>query len=224
MGRTIKAHRGKTYQVPTFTMPSISSWTKKSCLVLLVLVSSLANANPVDFSEESENNDPIYSLQEYLNRLATSRNQLYDNYYGQNFMVPDMLRDRRRSSAENNFQLRVRKRAGAQQFAGANFQLRVRKDLLDRIRSVPQIRSPAENNFQLRVRRGRPGAERNFQLRVRRGDNDNESEQPEYGINTMFSLPVRRNLLDQIRDRRFGRRPSAENNFQLRIRRSPEEN
>ena len=26
-------------------------------------------------------------------------------------MVPDMLRDRRRSSAENNFQLRVRKRA-----------------------------------------------------------------------------------------------------------------
>ena len=40
----------------------------------------------------------------------------------------------------------------------------------------------------------------------------------------MFSLPVRRNLLDQIRDRRFGRRPSAENNFQLRIRRSPEEN
>merc|ERR1711981_1311703 len=206
MGRTIKAHRGKTYQVPKFTMPSISSWTKKSCLVLLVLVFSLANANPVDFSEESENNDPIYSLQEYLNRLATSRNQLYDNYYGQNFMVPDMLRDRRRSSAENNFQLRVR------------------KDLLDRIRSVPQIRSPAENNFQLRVRRGRPGAERNFQLRVRRGDNDNESEQPEYGINTMFSLPVRRNLLDQIRDRRFGRRPSAENNFQLRIRRSPEEN
>ena len=66
--------------------------------------------------QESENNDPIYSLQEYLNRLATSRNQLYDNYYGQNFMVPDMLRDRRRSSAENNFQLRVRKRAGAQQF------------------------------------------------------------------------------------------------------------
>ena len=63
-----------------------------------------------------------------------------------------------------------------------------------------------------------------FTLRVRRGDNDNESEQPEYGINTMFSLPVRRNLLDQIRDRRFGRRPSAENNFQLRIRRSPEEN
>merc|ERR1712018_879595 len=156
MGRTIKAHRGKTYQVPKFTMPSISSWTKKSCLVLLVLVFSLANANPVDFSEESENNEPIYSLQEYLNRLANSRNQLYDNYYGQNFMVPDMLRDRRRSSAENNFQLRVRKRA--QPLAGANFQLRVRK-----------------------------------------------------------------NLLDQIRDRRFGRRPSAENNFQLRIRRSPEE-
>ena len=115
------------------------------------------------FFQESENNEPIYSLQEYLNRLANSRNQLYDNYYGQNFMVPDMLRDRRRSSAENNFQLRVRKRA--QPLAGSNFQLRVRKDLLDRIRSVPQIRSPAENNFQLRVRRGRPGAERNFQLR-----------------------------------------------------------
>ena len=71
--------------------------------------------------QESENEEPIYSLQEYLSRLANSRNRLYDSYYGSNYMVPDMLRDRRRSRAENNFQLRVRKRATP--MAESNFQL-----------------------------------------------------------------------------------------------------
>ena len=76
----------------------------------------------------------------------------------------------RGSMAENNFQLRVRKRGSPE----SNFQLRVRKDFLDRLRSSaispPQIRSSAEDNFQLRVRRGPSNAERNFQLRVRRSD------------------------------------------------------
>ena len=55
---------------------------------------------------------------------------------------------------------------------------RVRKDILNRIRSVPQIRSAAENNFQLRVRKA-GSAERNFQLRVRRSGN--EENQPDMG-------------------------------------------
>ena len=152
-------------------------------------------------------------------------------------MVPDMLRDRRRSSAENNFQLRVRKRS-PMPLAASNFQLRVRKDLLDRIRSAPALRSAAEDNFQLRVRKGgRPGAERNFQLRVRKsagaaGGPAAELDESEYagtapgimeyaeGAADRFDRSLRRTLLDQIRDRRFGRRPTAENNFQLRIRRS----
>merc|ERR1711950_42429 len=119
--------------------------------------------------------EPLFSLKEYLSRLANSENRLYGNSYGSDLIMPDMLRDRRRSSAESNFQLRVRKRAGP--ISESNFQLRVRKNILDRLRSMPQIRSAAEDNFQLRVRKARPGAERNFQLRVRRN-----GEGPETGL------------------------------------------
>ena len=76
-----------------------------------------------------------------------------------------------------------------------------------------------------RVRKARPGAERNFQLRVRRNGEGPETlaQQPEteddYDAD-LFNRSVRRTLLDQIRDRRFARRPTAENNFQLRIKRS----
>ena len=113
--------------------------------------------------------------------------------------------------ADNNFQLRVRKRSRGISLPSAesNFQLRVRKDFLDRIRESPHIRSSAENNFQLRVRRGPSHAERNFQLRVRKSD-------PE-----MYQREARQTLLEKIRDRRFGQR-MADNNFQLRVRRSPE--
>ena len=115
--------------------------------------------------------------------------------------------------ADNNFQLRVRKRSRGISLPSAesNFQLRVRKDFLDRIRESPHIRSSAENNFQLRVRRGPSHAERNFQLRVRKSD-------PE-----MYQREARQTLLEKIRDRRFGQR-MADNNFQLRVRRSPESN
>lgn len=196
-------------------MHSNSLRTANFLLVLLVLVFSCVFANPEDYIEESENEEPIYSLQEYLSRLANSRNRLYDSYYGSNYMVPDMLRDRRRSRAENNFQLRVRKRATP--MAESNFQLRVRKDILNRIRSVPQIRSAAENNFQLRVRKA-GSAERNFQLRVRRSGNEENQPDMDYVMEPdYFNRHVRQTLLDQIRDRRFGRRPMAENNFQLRI-------
>ena len=117
----------------------------------------------------------------------------------------------RSSMADNNFQLRVRKRSRGISLPSAesNFQLRVRKDFLDRIRESPHIRSSAENNFQLRVRRGPSHAERNFQLRVRKSD-------PE-----MYQREARQTLLEKIRDRRFGQR-MADNNFQLRVRRSPE--
>lgn len=196
-------------------MHSNSLRTTNFLLVLLAVVFSCVYANPEDYIEDNENEEPIYSLQEYLNRLANSRNKLYDSYYGSNYMVPDMLRDRRRSSAENNFQLRVRKRAIPR--AESNFQLRIRKDLLNRIRTSPQIRSAAENNFQLRVRKA-GSAERNFQLRVRRSENEEPQNDIEYDMEPdFFSRHVRQNLLDQIRDRRFGRRPVAENNFQLRI-------
>ena len=53
----------------------------------------------------------------------------------------------RGSMAENNFQLRVRKRGSdfghqpsLRNSAESNFQLRVRKDFLDRLRSSPQVR------------------------------------------------------------------------------------
>merc|ERR1712086_372297 len=104
---------------------------------------------------------------------------------GRVHVVSDMLRDRRRGSmAENNFQLRVRKRGAAEN----NFQLRVRKDFMDRLRNPPQIRSSAEDNFQLRVRRKPSSAERNFQLRVRRSDPN---------------LSLRQTFLEKIRERRF---------------------
>merc|ERR1712083_1150222 len=140
---------------------------------------------------------------DYLQRLAASRSSLYESPY----MVSDMLRDRRRGSmAENNFQLRVRKRGSPE----SNFQLRVRKDFLDRLRASPQIRSSAEqnSNFQLRVRRKPSSAERNFQLRVRRSD----------PLDT-YQRSLRETLLEKIRDRRFN---AADHNFQLRVRRSPE--
>ena len=119
----------------------------------------------------------------------------------------------RSSMADNNFQLRVRKRSWGNTLPSAesNFQLRVRKDFLDRIRQSPHLRSTAENNFQLRVRRGPSHAERNFQLRVRKSD-------PNMPIG---QRAARQTLLEKIRDRRFGQR-MADNNFQLRVRRSPE--
>ena len=103
---------------------------------------------------------------------------------------------------------------------------------------MPQIRSAAENNFQLRVRKA-GSAERNFQLRVRRsGNEENQPDMGKFNIGhrilkteflrmniyfadyvmepDYFNRHVRQTLLDQIRDRRFGRRPMAENNFQLR--------
>ena len=81
-------------------------------------------------------------------------------------------------------------------------------------------------SYTNRVRKARPGAERNFQLRVRRNGEGPETglaQQPEteddYDAD-LFNRSVRRTLLDQIRDRRFARRPNAENNFQLRVKRS----
>lgn len=137
----------------------------------------------------------FYSIEDYLARLMAARNSLYGPYHEDSYaevMVPDLARDRKRSPsrAENNFQLRVRKRGQSfspKPMAESNFQLRVRKDLLDRYRSVPQIRSSAaESNFQLRVRKSYPmAAENNFQLRVRK------------------PYPM-----------------AAENNFQLRVRKS----
>jgi len=220
-------------------MPSISLRTTNFCLVLCVLIPSLVNADPTDYNQEVQDEEPLFSLKEYLSRLANSQNRLYGNSYGSDLIMPDMLRDRRRSSAESNFQLRVRKRAPGpisesnfqlrvrkSPISESNFQLRVRKNLLDRLRSMPQIRSAAEDNFQLRVRKARPGAERNFQLRVRRNGEGPETglaQQPEteddYDAD-LFNRSVRRTLLDQIRDRRFARRPNAENNFQLRVKRS----
>ena len=101
------------------------------------------------FLQEVQDEEPLFSLKEYLSRLANAQSRLYGNSYGgSDLIMPDMLRDRRRSSAENNFQLRVRKRAGPR--AESNFQLRVRKNILDRLRAMPQTRSAAEDNFQLR--------------------------------------------------------------------------
>ena len=113
--------------------------------------------------QEVQDEEPLFSLKEYLSRLANSENRLYGNSYGSDLIMPDMLRDRRRSSAESNFQLRVRKRAPGpisesnfqlrvrkSPISESNFQLRVRKNILDRLRSMPQIRSAAEDNFQLR--------------------------------------------------------------------------
>lgn len=216
-------------------MPSISLRTTNFCLVLCVLILSLVNADHTDYNQEVQDEEPLFSLKEYLSRLANSQSRLYGNSYGSDLIMPDMLRDRRRSSAENNFQLRVRKRGSAEDNfqlrvrkggAESNFQLRVRKNILDRLRSMPQTRSAAEDNFQLRVRKARPGAERNFQLRVRRNGEgpetlqaQPEAEEEDYDAD-LFNRSVRRTLLDQIRDRRFARRPTAENNFQLRIKRS----
>jgi len=218
-------------------MPSISLRTTNFCLVLCVLILSFVNADPTNYNQEVQDEEPLFSLKEYLSRLANAQSRLYGNSYGSDLIMPDMLRDRRRSSAESNFQLRVRKRAPGpisesnfqlrvrkSPISESNFQLRVRKNLLDRLRSMPQIRSAAEDNFQLRVRKARPGAERNFQLRVRRnGEGPETLAQPEteddYDAD-LFNRSVRRTLLDQIRDRRFARRPNAENNFQLRVKRS----
>jgi len=185
---------------PMFSSKSL--WAK--FWLITTVCFALCLANPI-LEEDSEDPESLQeeidasNLYEYLQRLAAARGSLYDSPY----MVSDMLRDRRRGSmAENNFQLRVRKRGSPE----SNFQLRVRKDFLDRLRSSaispPQIRSSAEDNFQLRVRRGPSNAERNFQLRVRRSD----------------PSTLRDNLLGKIRDRRF----QPDQNFQLRVRRSPE--
>jgi len=195
---------------------SKSLWAKFWLISTLCFV--LCLANPI-LEEDSEDSDSLgdeeinaVNLYDYLQRLAASRSSLYENPY----MVSDMLRDRRRGSmAENNFQLRVRKRGAAENnfqlrvrksAAENNFQLRVRKDFMDRIRNPPQIRSSAEDNFQLRVRRKPSSAERNFQLRVRKSDPN---------------LSLRQTFLEKIRERRF--QPlAADQNFQLRVRRSPE--
>ena len=125
--------------------------------------------------------------------------------------------------AENNFQLRVRKRgynfAPRPASPESNFQLRVRKDFLDRLRQSPQIRSSAEQNFQLRVRRKPNSAEQNFQLRVRRSAADHPSFQARQVRN------LHQNLLQKIRERRLfgdGGAQSFDDNFQLRVRRAPE--
>lgn len=181
---------------------SKSLWAKFWLISTLCFVLCLANPILEEDSEDPDLGDEeinAVNLYDYLQRLAASRSSLYENPY----MVSDMLRDRRRGSmAENNFQLRVRKRGAAEN----NFQLRVRKDFMDRLRNPPQIRSSAEDNFQLRVRRKPSSAERNFQLRVRRSDPN---------------LSLRQNFLEKIRERRF--QPlAADQNFQLRVRRSPE--
>merc|ERR1712004_665323 len=200
MGRKLKKAEGS---------PSKIVMHHSNCLWLKVwffsaLFASLALANPLyetedeAVEEDGEDYGDINSLEAYLQRLA-SKNNLYDNYYEPSYMVSDMLRDRRRSSmADNNFQLRVRKRSWGNTLPSAesNFQLRVRKDFLDRIRQSPHLRSTAENNFQLRVRKSDP----NMPIGQR---------------------AARQTLLEKIRDRRFGQR-MADNNFQLRVRRSPE--
>merc|ERR1712223_62184 len=192
--------------------------------LLSTLCLALCLANPV-LDEDSEDPESLgeeeinaVNLFDYLQRLAAARNSLYESPY----MVSDMLRDRRRGSmAENNFQLRVRKRGSdfghqpsLRNSAESNFQLRVRKDFLDRLRSSPQIRSSAEDNFQLRVRRKPSSAERNFQLRVRRSDPNSNAD--------TYQRSLRQTLLDKIRDRRFNPLSSAGQNSQLRVRRSPE--
>merc|ERR1711935_1116484 len=221
MGRkTTKAQRGINFKhynerqpnnffVYYYTMNPLfgskSLWAKFWFISTLCL--ALCIANPI-LDEDSEDSDALgeeeiseVNLFDYLQRLAAARNNLYECPN----MVSDMLRDRRRGSmAENNFQLRVRKRGSPE----SNFQLRVRKDFLDRLRASPQIRSSAEqnSNFQLRVRRKPSSAERNFQLRVRRSDPN---------------LSLRQTFLEKIRERRF--QPLvADKNFQLRVRRSPE--
>lgn len=197
------------------------SAANKSVWILSTLfaISAAFNAYP----ESDDQDEPLVeeatvispaSIVEYLQRLAAARSGLYDSYYEPSPMVSDMLRDRRRGSmAENNFQLRVRKRGvefAKPLSAESNFQLRVRKDFLDRLRESPHIRSSAEENFQLRVRRKPSMAERNFQLRVRRADPD---------VLDAYQRSVRRSLLERMRDRRFGQ---SDDNFQLRVRRSPE--
>merc|ERR1711935_316723 len=219
MGRkTTKAQRGINFKhynerqpnnffVYYYTMNPLfgskSLWAKFWFISTLCL--ALCIANPI-LDEDSEDSDALgeeeiseVNLFDYLQRLAAARNNLYESPN----MVSDMLRDRRRGSmAENNFQLRVRKRGAAEN----NFQLRVRKDFMDRLRNPPQIRSSAEDNFLLRVRRKPSSAERNFQLRVRRSDPN---------------LSLRQTFLEKIRERRF--QPlAADKNFQLRVRRSPE--
>ncbi len=122
------------------------------------------------------------------------------------------------STAENNFQLRVRKRSQdySPLAAESNFQLRVRKSFLDRLRQNPQLRSAAEDNFQLRVRRKPSTAEQNFQLRVRRS---NPMAWEAY--QRQARMLNQQNLLEKIRDRRFGQQV-MDDNFQLRVRRSAE--
>lgn len=126
--------------------------------------------------------------------------------------------------AENNFQLRVRKRgynfAPRPASPESNFQLRVRKDFLDRLRTSPQIRSSAEQNFQLRVRRKPASAEQNFQLRVRRSAADPSFQAYQRQVRDLLQ---HQNLLQKIRERRFGGAQTFDDNFQLRVRRSPEE-
>merc|ERR1712223_1183907 len=210
-----------------YTMNSM--FGSKSLWAKFWLISTLFNAiclaNPI-LEEDTEDSGSLgddeisaVNLFEYLQRLAAARNSLNNE---NQYMVSDMLRDRRRGSmAENNFQLRVRKRGSdfghqpsLRNSAESNFRLRVRKDFLDRLRSSPQIRSSAEDNFQLRVRRKPSSAERNFQLRVRRSDPNSNAD--------TYQRSLRQTLLDKIRDRRFNPLSSAGQNFQLRVRRSPE--
>lgn len=154
---------------------------------------------------------------------------MHNSIYGNNYNYDTeegMLRDRRRSSrAENNFQLRVRKRGQSYSMPSAesNFQLRVRKDFLDRIREVPQLRSSAEDNFQLRVRRGGQSlAERNFQLRVRKAGDRRSMLEKIIRDRTLRSAAAADDNF-QLRVRKAQPMSMAENNFQLRVRRSPEE-
>jgi len=197
----------------TFSLlPSKSVWAKVWILTTLYALTAAYNDYDEDVAENAEIS-PV-NIAEYLERLSAARNRLYEHYNEPTPLVSDMLRDRRRGSmAENNFQLRVRKRGIGYDkplSAESNFQLRVRKDFLDRIREAPQIRSNAESNFQLRVRRKPTMAERNFQLRVRRGDP---------GMMDAYQRSVRRSLLERMRERRFAK---SDDNFQLRVRRSPE--
>merc|ERR1712018_38331 len=211
--KTVKAQRGTTTSNATlrkkthshlylaiyyYTMNSMfgskSLWAK--FWLISTLFAAICLANPV-LEEDTEDSGSLddaeidaINLFEYLQRLAAARNS--PNNENQ-YMVSDMLRDRRRGSmAENNFQLRVRKRGLGMPLhsAESNFQLRVRKDFLDRLRSSPQICSSAEDNFQLRVRRKPSSAERNFQLRVRRSDPNNADT---------YQRSLRQTLLEKIR-------------------------
>jgi len=111
--------------------------------------------------------------------------------------------------ADNNFQLRVRKRG----MPNSNFQLRVRKPF-----------PSGGNNFQLRVRKslfGNDYKRSNFQLRVRRPFNDNNFQlrvRKSYPSADNFQLRVRKSLYPL--DRVAKAYPSGDSNFQLRVRKA----